>query len=185
VSWIRLDNDIGSRRSKSSPARIRSRHHLCVSFIAHQEGVKYGVPTWVDKQRDEPAPHCPSQGRKNALPGARACQDERGDRRPLEPGRSEGCMCRAIRSATIACSRRRSWSGQRRHVFQLHYSTTGTPMTDKPESVHDRQTAAAPLHPITRSAIGTDGETFRIPPNDANWQSPPAEIFFNEDGQLV
>jgi hypothetical protein len=37
----------------------------------------------------------------------------------------------------------------------------------------------------TQPAAGVDGETFRIPPNDGNWASPPAEILFNEDAQLV
>jgi hypothetical protein len=43
-----------------------------VSFIAHTPEVKYGVPVWVDKQRDESGSALPrAKGVKNELKSSR------------------------------------------------------------------------------------------------------------------
>src|SRR4029078_4500352 len=31
----------------------------------------------------------------------------------------------------------------------------------------------------------SDGKSFALPPNEPNWQSPPAEVTFNADAKLV
>src|SRR5260370_1245120 len=52
------------------PSAFPVTHHICVSFIAHTPDVKYGVPVWVDKQRDESGSALPrAKGVKNELPG--------------------------------------------------------------------------------------------------------------------
>jgi hypothetical protein len=167
-------------------------HHICVSFIAHTPEVKYGVPVWVDKQRDESGSALPrAKGVKNELPGVPGvAKDEReliGAR--FNPGGVEGCYVpglqvtdyRAFHAAKLV-------PANTDIVFQLHYTTTGTPMTDKPEvgfTIAKEPPQRRYISYNTQPSVGTDSEVFRIPPNDGNWQSPPAEIFFNEDVQLV
>jgi hypothetical protein len=174
------------------PSALPVTHHICVSFIAHTPEVKYGVPVWVDKQRDESGSALPrAKGVKNELPGVPGvAKDEReliGAR--FNPGGVEGCYVpglqltdyRAFHAAKLV-------PANTDIVFQLHYTTTGTPMTDKPEvgfTIAKEPPQRRYISYNTQPSVGTDSEVFRIPPNDGNWQSPPAEIFFNEDVQLV
>jgi hypothetical protein len=70
----------------------------------------------------------------------------------------------------------------------MHYTTTGTAITDRPEvgfTIAKEPPQRRYISYNTQPSVGTDSEVFRIPPNDANLQSPPAEIFFNEEVQLV
>jgi len=133
------------------PSALAVTHHICVSFIAHTPEVKYGVPLWIDKQRDESGSEVPrAKGEKRRLPG-------------LVPANTD-------------------------IVFGVHYTTIGTAMTDKPLlgfTIAKEPPQRRFISYNTQPAAGIDGETFRIPPNDGNWASPPAEILFNEDAQLV
>jgi len=174
------------------PSALAVTHHICVSFIAHTPGVKYGVPVWVDKPRDESGSALPrAKGVKNELPGVPGvAKDEReliGAR--FNPGGVEGCYVpglqvtdyRPFHAAKLV-------PANTDIVFQMHYTTTGTPMTDKPEvgfTIAKEPPQRRYISYNTQPSVGTDSEVFRIPPNDGNWQSPPAEIFFNEDVQLV
>jgi hypothetical protein len=174
------------------PSAFSVTHHICVSFIAHQPDVKYGVPVWVDKQRDESGSALPRpKGVKNELPGAAGVAKDERDLivARLNPGGSEGCYVpghqvtdyRAFRAAKLV-------PANTDIVFQLHYSTNGTAVTDRPElgfTIAKEPPRRRYISYNAQPSIGTDGDAFRIPPNDANWQSPPAEIFFNEDVQLV
>ena len=174
------------------PSAIPVTHHICVSFIAHTPDVKYGVPLWVDKQRDESGSALPRpKGVKNELPGAAGvARDERElITARFNPGGVEGCYVPGLQVTDYrAFNAAKLVPANSDIVFQLHYSTIGTAMTDKPEvgfTIAKEPPQRRYISYNTQPSVGTDSEVFRIPPNDGNWASPPAEIFFNEDVQLV
>src|SRR6266567_4063913 len=119
------------------PSALQVTHHICIRFITHTPDVQYGVPVWVDKQRDDSGSELPRpKGEKQQLPGVAGVQGD--DReslaaRSISPGGLEGCYVPGLQATDY-------------RVFN-----------------------AAKL----------------IPANDGNWASPPAEILFNEDAQLV
>jgi hypothetical protein len=187
-----LSKDTWITSLEIKPSAYKVAHHICVSFIAHKPDVKYGVPVWVDEQRDETGSALPrAKGVRNELPGVPGvAKDERaliGTR--FNPRGVEGCYVpghqvtdyRAFHAAKLV-------PANTDIVFQLHYSATGTPMTDKPEvgfTIAKEPPQRRYISYNSQPSVGTDSSVFRIPPNDPNWQSPPAEIFFNEDVQLV
>jgi hypothetical protein len=174
------------------PSALPVTHHICVSFIPHSPEVKYGVPAWVDKQRDESGSALPrAKGVKNPLPGVPGvAKDERElITARLNPGGVDGCYVPGLQVTDYrAFNAAKLVPANTDIVFQVHYTTIGTAMTDKPElgfTIAKEPPQRRYISYNTQPSVGTDSEAFRIPPNDGNWQSPPAEILFNEDVQLV
>jgi hypothetical protein len=174
------------------PSALPVTHHICVSFIAHSPEVKYGVPVWVDKQRDESGSALPRAGGvKNELPGVPGVAKTEREliAARFNPGGVEGCYVPGLQVTDYRVFKAAKLVPANTDiVFQLHYTTIGTAMTDRPEVGFTIAKEAPQRRYIsynTQPSVGTDSTVFRIPPNDGNWASPPAEIFFNEDVQLV
>jgi hypothetical protein len=175
------------------PSALAVTHHICVSFIAHTPEVKYGVPLWIDKQRDESGSEVPrAKGEKRRLPGLPGVLGDDRERlaaRSANPGGSEGCYVPGLQATDYRIfNAAKLVPANTDIVFGVHYTTIGTAMTDKPLlgfTLAKEPPQRRFISYNTQPAGGVDGETFRIPPNDGNWASPPAEILFNEDAQLV
>jgi hypothetical protein len=174
------------------PSALAATHHICISFIKHMPGVKYGEPVWVDKERDENGNAIPrAKGVKNPLPGVAgvaATERELIEAR-FNPGGVEGCYVPGLQLTDYRVfNAGKLVPANTDIVFQLHYTPTGTPVTDRPEigfTIAKQPPQRRYISYNTQPSIGTDGEAFRIPPNDGNWPSPPAEVFFNQDVELV
>ena len=175
------------------PSALQVTHHICIRFLAHTPDVQYGVPVWVDKQRDAGGSELPRpKGEKQQLPGiAGVPGDDRESlaARSISPGGLEGCYVPGLQAADYRVfNAAKLIPANADIVFQLHYTTIGKPMIDVPE-VGFTFAKEPPQHRFisynAQPAVGTDSEVFRIPPNDGNWASPPAEMLFNEDVQLV
>jgi hypothetical protein len=174
------------------PSALPVTHHICVSFIAHSPEVKYGVPVWVDKQRDESGSALPrAAGVKNELPGVSGVAKTEREliAARFNPGGVEGCYVPGLQVTDYRVFHAAKLVPANTDiVFQLHYTTVGTAMTDRPEvgfTIAKEPPQRRYISYNTQPSMGTDSTVFRIPPNDGNWASPPAEIFFNEDVQLV
>ena len=174
------------------PSALPVTHHICVSFIAHSPDAKYGVPVWVDKQRDESGSALPrAQGVKNELPGVAGVAKTERDliAARFSPGGVEGCYVPGLQVTDYRVfNAAKLVPANTDIVFQLHYTTIGTAMTDRPEvgfTIAKEPPQRRYISYNTQPSVGTDSTVFRIPPNDGNWASPPAEIYFNEDVQLV
>ena len=174
------------------PSALPVTHHICVSFIAHSPEVKYGVPVWVDKQRDESGSALPrAEGVKNELPGVPGVAKTEREliAARLNPGGVEGCYVPGLQVTDYRVFKAAKLVPANTDiVFQLHYTTIGTAMTDRPEvgfTIAKEPPQRRYISYNTQPSVGTDSTVFRIPPNDGNWASPPAEIFFNADVQLV
>jgi hypothetical protein len=150
-------------------------HHICLGFNPHTPDVQYFVPEWQDKDRGEDG---------SALP----------DKGPTF-GRFNG----RIRSMAEDCYLPGNIAADYREVnaaklipagsditLNLHYTPNGTAVTD-----HVQIGFTAAKEPPERryvslsSSAPTNPKLFAIPPNEPNWQSPPAEVVFEQDVELV
>ena len=157
------------------PEHSAVTHHICLGFNPHTPDVEYFVPVWEDKERDEEGAAIPGKGptfgrrgtfgRSEAedcyLPGMVVA-----DYRPFEAAK----LVPAGSDITL----------------NLHYTPNGTAVTDHvqigftvakepPQRRYVSLSSSAPIDP----------KLFAIPPNDPNWPSPPAEVTFIRDVELV
>jgi hypothetical protein len=71
-------------------------------------------------------------------------------------------------------------------VFQVHYTPVGKEVVDRPRIGFT--VAKQPPQRVYVSlgmSAPSDAKSFAIPPNDGNWESPPAEATFAADVELV
>jgi hypothetical protein len=169
-------------------------HHLCISFIPHNPKYKYGVAYWADKERDEDGSALPDKGPTFLGSGEPKSTDDnptpligRKGARFAPPAGAEDCYLpgnfaadyRLIQAAKLI----RAGSDI---TFNLHYTPNGKAVTDHVKvgfTVANRAPERRYLSFLTSSP--TDPKRFAIPPNTPNWESPPAEVIFLEDVELV
>ena len=176
-SGINEDTWITSMEIRPSDPSVT--HHICVYFKPHTGDVKYNTPVWADRPRDD-------QG--NALPEA-AGINGKGIPRSITEGSNgiEGCYVPGQRSQDYRDYRAaKLFKAGTDIVFQLHYTPNGKDTTDRPRIGF---TTAKEQPQRTYVSIGisspSDAKSFAIPPNNGNWESPPAEATFLEDAELV
>ena len=152
-------------------------HHICLGFNAHSSEVEYFKTVWIDKPRGEDGSAIPDKGPTfgPATPGggprsmAEDCYlpgNPVADYRPFDAAK----MVKAGSDITL----------------NLHYTPNGAAVTDHvqigftvaKEPPQRRYVSLSTTAPI-------DPKRFAIPPNDPNWQSPPAEVTFDQDVELV
>jgi len=170
-------------------------HHICIGYIPHNPAYKYGVAYWTDKERGGDGSALPDKG--PTFLGAGTARSSDGDPTPVinrgagrglpPPGGAEDCYVpgnfaadyRPINAAKLI-------PAGSDITFNLHYTPNGTAVTD-----HVRVGFTVTEKPPERRYISflttspTDAKRFAIPPNDPNWESPPAEVTFLQDAELV
>jgi hypothetical protein len=161
------------------PSEPSVTHHICVFFKPHTPDVKYNTPVWADRPRDE---------KGSALESA-AGINGRGIPESVLAGSNgiEGCYVpgQQTQDYRIHNAAKLIKAGTD-IVFQVHYTPSGKDVTDKPRIAF---TVAKEPPQRVYVSIGlsapSDPKHFAIPPNDPNWESPPAEATFGEDVELV
>src|SRR5579864_1050658 len=152
-------------------------HHMCLGFNPHSPDVKYFEPVWDNKERDEEGSAIPTKGRTFG-----PAQSGRGARSMAEDCYLPGNVAadyRAFQAAKLI-------PAGSDITLNMHYTPNGTAVTD-----HIRIGFTVAKEPPQRRYLSlltsspTDPKLFAIPPNDGNWQSPPAEVTFNQDVELV
>jgi hypothetical protein len=158
-------------------------HHICISYVPHRAGYKYGVSYWTDKDRDTDGSALPN-GPTFLGPGI----ERSSDGNPVRPpGGAEDCYLpgnfaadyRLINAAKLI-------PAGADITFNLHYTPNGKAVTDHVKvgfTVSEKPPARRYISFLTTSP--TDPKRFAIPPNTANWESPPAEVTFLQDAELV
>ena len=162
-------------------------HHICVGFSPHDPAIKYGVPVWTDKARDEEGAAIPEKG-PTFTGGRPTGLDLAGAGAILRAGGSvEDCYLpgnvatdyRVLNAAKLIPA------GYDMN-FSIHYTPNGTAY-----KYHVKVGFTVAKTPPQRRYVSllisapTDAKHFAIPPNDPNWQSPPAEATFLQDAELV
>jgi hypothetical protein len=146
-------------------------HHMCVAFVPHKPDVQYFNPTWRDKQRDDDGSAIPDQGPTFTGSGM-ATED------CYVPGNAV-IDYRGLNAAKLVPA------GS--DIFMnLHYTPNGKAVTDHIQIGFTLAKDAPKRRYISYNMSSPrDPKRFAIPPGDPNWQSPPAEITFGQDVELV
>jgi hypothetical protein len=149
--------------------------------------VKYGIAYWADKERDEDGSALPDKGPTFLGSGARHSSDDDPASFPTRGIGAEDCYLpgnfaadyRGLHAAKLV-------PAGYDISFGLHYTPNGTALTDHVKvgfTVTDKPPERRYVSFLTTSP--TDPKRFAIPPGDPNWESPPAEVTFLEDAELV
>jgi hypothetical protein len=161
------------------PSEPSVTHHMCVYFKPHTPVVVYNKAYWYDRERDD----------TGAAVFSAAGINGRGIPESVTAGSNgiEGCYVpgqltqdyRTHHAAKLV-------KAGTDIVFQLHYTPNGKDVTDRPRIGFT--VAKAPPERIYVSlgmSAPSDPKQFAIPPNDPNWESPPAAAEFLQDADLV
>ena len=183
VEWVSVTVPTGFKEDtwitsvQIRPEHREVTHHMCLGFNPHTPDVEYFKPYWDDKPRDEDGSAIPGRG-PTFGPGTPNHRFRSMAEDCYLPGNPVADY-RDFHAAKLV----RAGSDI---TINLHYTPNGTAVTDHvligltvakqpPERRYVSLSASAP----------TDPKRFAIPPNDPNWQSPSAEVTFNDDVELV
>jgi len=176
-SGITQDTWITSMEIRPSEPSVT--HHICVFFKPHTDDVKYNTPVWNERPRDETG---------SALPEA-AGVNGRGIPPSITAGSNgiEGCYVPGQRTQDYRIhNAAKLFKAGTDIVFQVHYTPNGKDITDRPRiGFTVAKEAAQRTYVSLGMSSPSDAKSFAIPPNDGNWESPPAEATFLEDAELV
>lgn len=159
------------------PSEPSVAHHICVSFVPHQDSVEHYVHKWLNKSRDETGTEIP---RKTSQIPATGTQLQVG-------GGQEACFLpgmqpldlRPMKTARLVPA---GWD----IVFNIHYTPNGKAVVDRPEVGLTIAKTELPRRYVALTVRAPqDAERFAIPPNDPNWAAPAGEATFLEDAEVV
>jgi hypothetical protein len=163
------------------PSVLPVTHHICFTFQAHTPGAKYYVPNWSESDRDDEgaaikadAPPTPRIGGGSS--GRQAGTDVGGGFNCYVPGRAADDYRPFGAGKLIPAGSDIS--------VQVHYTPIGKEVVDRPLigfTVADK----APAKRWMSYGIVGGGPDFAIPPNEANYKSPPFDLTFTADVELV
>jgi hypothetical protein len=161
------------------PSELGVTHHICVLFKPHTPDVVYNKPVWYDRERDETGTAVASAAGVN---GRGIPQSVTASSNGIEGCYVPGQFTQDYRTHNAA----KLIKANTDIVFQVHYTPNGKDVTDRPRIGFT--VAKAPPQRVFVSlgmSAPSDAKHFAIPPNDGNWESPPAEAEFAEDVELV
>lgn len=158
------------------PQHPEVAHHICSGFNPHTEGVKYFQPIWTDKIRDEEGSavvdNGPTFGPASTSRATSMAED------CYLPG-MVAADYRGFKAAKLV-------PAGSDLTLNLHYTPNGTAVSDHVRIGLTIAKAPPARRYVSLSSTATfDPKVFAIPPNDPNWQSPPAEALFLRDAELV
>jgi hypothetical protein len=191
------------------PSQLAVTHHVCLSYVQHSPEVQYNVPILprgvIQRdsegnevraprgQRGGPGPADPAPGQRGggqrgaaggaAFPGVLGVIFGRSAGTSLieecyEPGRPPADF-RPYNAAKLI-------PAGTDIAVNVHYTPNGAPVTD-----HVRIGFTLAKEPPKRRYIAmsasspSDPAQFAIPPNNPDWQAPPAVVTFNQDVEIV
>jgi hypothetical protein len=185
IEWVYMTVPTGITRDtwitsmEIRPSELAVTHHICVYFRPHTADVVYNRPVWAERPRDE----------KGRAPAEAAGVHGRGIPRSVTAGSNgiEGCYVpgQFVQDYRLHGAAKLLKAGTDL-VFQLHYTPVGKEVVDRPR-VGFTITQTAPARTFVSLGVSSpsDPRSFAIPPHDPNWESPPAEVEFLEDVELV
>ncbi len=176
-SGLKADTWVTSMEIRPSDPSVT--HHICVFFKPHADDVQYNKPVWYDRPRDDSG---------SALPSA-AGSNGRGIPASTTGGSNgiEGCYVPGQRTQDYRIhGAAKLLKAGTDIVFQVHYTPNGKDVVDRPRiGFTVAKQAPERVYVSLGMSAPSDAKSFAIPPNTANWESPPAEATFTEDADLV
>ncbi len=176
-SGITKDTWITSMQIRPSEPSVT--HHICVYFKPHTPDVEYNKPVWYDRPRDDSGAALESAAGING----------RGIPQSITAGSNgiEGCYVPGQLSQDYRThSAAKLVKAGTDIVFQLHYTPNGKDVIDQPR-IGFTVAREEPKRVYVSFGISapSDPKSFAIPPNNPNWESPPASVEFTQDADLV
>jgi hypothetical protein len=164
------------------PSVLEVTHHICFTFQARRPDAKYYVPNWSESDRDEEGvaikgdnpPAREAVGGRSAV--TRRGGDVGGGFNCFVPGRDADDYRKFGAGKLIPAGSDIS--------IQVHYTPYGKEVVDRPLigfTVADKP----PAKRWMSYGIVGGGPDFAIPPNEANYKSPPFDLTFTADVELV
>jgi hypothetical protein len=168
------------------PSDLSVTHHICITFQPHTPDAKYYVMNWQEAERDQDgvafkpgtSPDVPP--RERVGPGA-----------PVAGGQGAGsgggffCYVPGIQADDYRpYGAAKLIPANSDILVQVHYTPSGKEVVDRPLigfTVADEP----PAKQWISYGISAGGPKFAIPPNDANYLSPPLDVEFSTDVELV
>ena len=165
------------------PSDLSVTHHICITFVEHDPTVRYYEPVWAEKVRNDNGVEIHSTG--NSTPRVR-----RGAaplRNVTSAGGFDGCYVpgRALEDYRIFDSAKLIPAGSDLAI-QIHYTPNGKDAIDTPEiGMTVAKTPPQKIYISSDTSAPGNPRVFAIPPNDPDWASPPAQVTFTADCELV
>jgi hypothetical protein len=183
IEWVSVTVPTGFQQDtwitsvQIKPEHPAVTHHICLGFNPHDASVKYFDPVWMDKPRDDEGSALPGKGPTfgPATPNGRFRSMAEDCYLPGNPAADY----REFQAAKLV-------PAGSDITLNLHYTPNGTAVTDHVQIGFTVAKGLPQRRYVSLSASApSDPAHFAIPPNEPNWQSPPAEVTFNEDCELV
>jgi len=174
------------------PSELAVTHHICITFRPHTPNVKYYQITWQEAPRDSEGVAIKDSAAAAQADGARPV------RRPPSPGTipvngGQGagtgggffCYVPGIQADDYARFGAAKLIPANSDIsIQSHYTPTGKDVVDRP-LIGFTLAKTPPEKQWISYGISGGGQNFAIPPNEANYLSPPIEVEFTTDVELV
>jgi hypothetical protein len=166
------------------PSVLPVTHHICFTFQPHKPDARYYEMTWNESPRDgegaaikaETPPRPASAGPAPTPPPSRPGSDGAGGFNCYVPGRSADDYRPFKAGKLIPANSDIS--------FQVHYTPIGKEVVDRPLIGFTVAESAPEKRWMSYGIVG-GGPNFAIPPNDPNYKSPPFDLEFLADVDLV
>ena len=168
------------------PSDVSVTHHICITFQPHKPDVKYYVMNWTEASRDADGVEVKGEapqtgpGRPRTAPGA-----------PVAGGQGAGtgggffCYVPGVQADDYRPYGAAKLIPANSDIsFQVHYTPSGKEVVDRP-LIGFTVAQTPPEKQWISYGIAAGGPKFAIPPNDGNYLSPPLDVEFTTDVELV
>src|SRR4030095_961445 len=164
------------------PSVLSVTHHICFTFQPHRPTTKYYVANWSEAPRDEEG-----TALGNSTPAPPRAPPGTPTGRQAGTGVGGGFNCYV--PGRVADDYRPFGAGKLIPAgtdisFQVHYTPIGKEGVDRPV-IGFTVSEQPPAKRWMSYGITGGGTEFAIPPNEPNYKSPPFDIEFTADAELV
>ena len=167
------------------PSDFSVTHHICITFQPHRPNVKYYVLNWQESPRDEDGVAVKETGQQAPPAAARPGGGSAGAGAGATAGGGFFCYVPGVQADDYrAFGAAKLIPANSDISFQAHYTPTGKEVVDRP-LIGFTVAQTPPEKQWISYGISAGGPKFAIPPNDANYASPPMEVEFTTDVELV
>jgi hypothetical protein len=166
------------------PSVLSVTHHICFTFQPHRPTVKYYEATWNESLRDDEGVAIKAEAPARATPPGPPRADA-----PPPPGSDGAGGFNCYVPGRAADDYRPFHAGKLIPAnsdisFQVHYTPIGKEVVDRPLIGFTVSESAPEKRWMSYGIVG-GGPNFAIPPNDSNYKSPPFDLEFTADVDLV
>jgi len=166
------------------PSDLSVTHHICITFQPHKPDAKYYVMNWQDSPRDKDGvafkPGTSPDSAQRVSPGGPVVGGQ---------GASTGggffCYVPGVQADDYRpYGAAKLIPANTDILVQVHYTPSGKEVVDRP-LIGFTVTDQPPAKQWISYGISAGGPKFAIPPNDGNYLSPPLDVEFTTDVELV